>query len=91
MTLLAFIGLTTASLLLIWSGAVHMFDRGGFHAVLVAHAVLPYRLTGPASRLFPVAELVAGLPGVVLRWLEPQVVAVGARCARALSAASTWS
>ncbi|GEB14784.1 MauE/DoxX family redox-associated membrane protein [Pimelobacter simplex] len=77
--------LLVPSALLVWSAVLHLAGSLRFHAVLVAHQVLPYRLTGAVATVFPVVELVLGLLGTVL------AVASGAGCwgpARAAIAAS---
>lgn len=85
MTCVVVLALLVPSALLVWSAVHHLAGRRRFHAVLVVHQVLPYRLTGAVATVFPVAELVLGALGTVL------AVASGAGCwaaARAVIAAA---
>lgn len=66
MTCIVVLALLVPSALLGWSAVLHLAGRPRFHAVLVAHQVLPYRLTGTVAALFPVVELVLGVLGSVL-------------------------
>lgn len=66
MTCVVVLALLVPSALLVWSAVLHLVGRLRFHAVLVAHQVLPYRLTGAVAAVFPVVELVLGVLGTVL-------------------------
>lgn len=52
------------SVLLAWSGGVHVRDLGRFHAQVAAHDLVPFRYTRTAALTFGAIELLAGAAGL---------------------------